>query len=469
MIELMVTVVIVALVLTTIYSMMSAGNRIFAQGDAKADIQSNLRVSGNFISDKLRYASEVEILSDKPADMTTSTKEYIYAEDGVLKYYDGYNISNVPGTLDGVETDIYFEDQNSQTVLIRINGTLRGQTYSVETSAYLLNIGVSALAAGSGAVIEFEPGVPVIADINARPIEKITIKTEPLGITTATVDGDVTFVADVEPEDASKKTVEWILQPSTITYATIESTSATTGLLQFNGAEVGDSVTVYARALDGSGVISDFPIVITVSEDEPVSAVSITVESDYDYIFKTNGQLQMKAKITPENATNLSVNWSLNVGKEVAEIRDDGLLQTKGTNSSNGTIAVTATIPETGDSHTKYIQIIDNINGIDLQQGTVSRSGSGNGTIFTIDVDCRLITSSGTKLATMSNGVKSIAWSSSNIQGEVQDISWTEKGNGSIEVKVVGHHNKKGSFDLIATITPISGVGMAKTIKIAVP
>jgi prepilin-type N-terminal cleavage/methylation domain-containing protein len=44
LVELMVIVVLIGIVLSIVYNMMTTGNRIFAQGDAKADVQSSLRV-----------------------------------------------------------------------------------------------------------------------------------------------------------------------------------------------------------------------------------------------------------------------------------------------------------------------------------------------------------------------------------------------------------------------------------------
>lgn len=467
LIELMVTVILVALVLTTVYGMITAGNRIFAQGDAKADVQSSLRVSANFISDQIRYASNVKILDSLPVNFTSDTKQYIYEDGGILKYYDGHTISNVPGVLDGVIATLDFEDKNSQTVLIRINGTLRNQSYEVETAAYLLNIGSSALApvaSGDGKVIEFLPGIPINSNINARPITAITIKTDPVGITETTPNGQVAFAADVSPADASRKAVEWFLT-SHVTYAAIESTSATTGILKFNGAAAGNSVTVKARAMDGSGVVSNFPVTITVTDAAVVTGTLVEVTSDYNNIFQKGGRLQMKAIVTPESASTLGVNWSLNVDSSVATINSEGVLETNSLNSSNGTIVVTATLT-TGESGSKVIQIIENIDSISLNQTSGTTTGNGANTVYSTKVKCLI--NPGSKSVTLSNGVTAIDWTvTGNNSGRT--ITLIKNTDGSVDVQAKGHQNSTGSFNLTATITPISGAGKIALISIIVP
>jgi len=450
LIELMVTVLLIGLVLTTVYGMVTAGNRFFAQGDAKADIQSSLRVSANYISDQIRYASDVQILGSLPsaADMAASGKHYIYEESGVLKYYDGHSVQNIPGLLEGVNATLHLEDENSQTVSIRIDGTARNQTYNVETAAFLLNIGTSALAAGSGPAIEFSPGAPVIADVNSNPITGITIKTDPEGILESPIDGQVIFKADVTPADASRKTVEWhFISP--VSYATVASTSATTGLLEFDGSEAGDAVTVYASALDGTGVTSNH-ITITVTDSAIIPATSVTVASDYSNIFQKGGEMQMEAHVTPEDASLSGVTWSLNVGSSIATISSDGMLRTNTLNSSTGTIVVTATLAS-GESDTKNIQIIENITGAQIQE--VSSSNSGG--TYSGKIKCTLLP--GNISATPANGAASVTWDVSDLK-KCSITSMTPNSDGTLDL-VMTQDKSNASFSIRATVTPISGTG----------
>lgn len=451
-VELMITIFLISLVLTIAYGMLSYGNRIFVQGDSKADIQSNLRVSANFISDKIRYASNVVILADKPANITDSTKEYIYAEDGVLKYYDGHTVTLVPGFLDGVLSTIQFADNNTQNVYIRVNGTLRNESFQVETSAFLQNIGAKALAESNGAAIEFSPGVPVNADIDARPITDIVIKTVPNGITDTTIDGQVAFIATVSPADASLKMVEWVIA-SPVSYASIISTSATAGLLKFNGTTIGDSVTIRAKALDGSGVLSQFPITITVTDSAIVGGTSLVVMSNYDSIFQKNGELQMTAEILPVNSNQLTRTWTLNPNNiSIATIGlNDGMLKTNSLNTNTGTIKVTATL-ETGELASKDINIIPNITGISINAlPTAVTDGRYNGKIT-----CTL--SPGGRPATLANGVKLITWSISLKKCSV--ASQTKNSDGTLNLSINATGNN-AYFDVTATVNPISGNGFS--------
>ncbi len=452
LIELMVTVVLIALILTTVYGMMSAGNRIFAQGDAKADIQSSLRTSANFISDQIRYASNVKILDAPPASMTTGAIQYIYEKDGVLKYYDGGTVNDVPGLLEGVTVALEMEDNNSQNVRIRLTGALKGQTYEVETAAFLLNIGTGALPEGIGKAIAFTQGVPVNADANARLITGIAIYTDHAGITEVAAGGEVALTADVTPSDASRKTVRWVAEGSAV--ESIETVSATTGLLKIRSdAEPGLNVNVHAIARDGSGTVSN-TIVLSVTDGAIEPGITVDVQSDYGCIFMTGGELQMTAKVTPESASGLGVKWNTNVGSSVATIGEsDGMLKTNPFNSSTENIIVKATLA-TGEYDTKSIQIIKNITGATLQKVSQVNVGSS----YKVRIKCTV--SPDARLATAVNGVKSVTLNITETKKCTVD-SIVNNGDGTFDLIVTPTQSQNAYFYVLAAVNPISGSGMS--------
>jgi hypothetical protein len=362
----------------------------------------------------------------------------------------------VPGVLDGVQTGIYFEDRNSEAVLIRLNATFREQVYEVETAASLLNIGDSILISASGSVIEFVPGIPVNANINARPIETITIRTEPVTLV-APVDGHVAFIADVLPTDASQKTVKWEFT-NPVDYASIVSTSATTGLLKFEGAEAGDIVNVRAVAMDGSGVVSNV-YTITVSEDAPAnSGDSVTVKSDYDYIYRGNGMLQMDAEITPAGSTVLEVEWSLSPININISINEEGELKTTAANTYTGPITVTATLP-TGETGSKTINVIENITEIEIEEVSAQKIVKVGGNLkYTGKFKCTLLPVN--KPATIANGVTTLTWSVAKESNQYKSSVIHENADGTIDLEVLGN-NANAKFSVTATIKhPISGEGL---------
>ena len=140
LVELMVSITLISLVLFIAYGMMGSSNILFAKGNTKADIQSNLRLNANYISDEIRYASSIRILSAIPSPID-STKKYIYSDGGVLKQYSAGETLIIPGSLEGVISELYFDDKDSQNVIFRISGTFNNETYEVESSVFMLNVG----------------------------------------------------------------------------------------------------------------------------------------------------------------------------------------------------------------------------------------------------------------------------------------------------------------------------------------
>lgn len=71
----------------------------------------------------------------------------------------------------------------------------------------------------------------------------------------------------------------------------------------------------------------------------PVSSLTVTGQDGASTITTKGGTLQMVATVTPENATNKKVIWSIESGSEYATLNAEGLLTAK----ANGTVTVKAT------------------------------------------------------------------------------------------------------------------------------
>ena len=364
LIEIIVTISLISLVLLIAANMQGSFNKLFFKGDAKADIQSNLRLNADYISNQVRYASNVRILPDIPAAFDVN-KQYIYIKDGTVKHYKGGISQDVPGSLGGVAATLSFSEQDIQTINLKIDGQFRGEGYQVETSIVMLNVGMGGLVAGSiGTAIEYTPGTPVDIKLNAKPVESIAINTVPEGAVSIGQNGTMVFTSVVNPSDASINTVYWSATVDNIqsSAASMVSIDAATGRLNLTNAPVGAIIRVKATACDGSG-ISSGEHVLTVSSAPPDTPVtSITVKSDYDYIYQKNGSLQMTADIAPFNATDKTVTWSINKDNSVATIDSDGILKTLGNNTFSGSIEVTATASDGAVYNRKLITILPNIN-----------------------------------------------------------------------------------------------------------
>ena len=144
LIELIVIIAIMGIVIAMAYSIGDFGNRSFNNGSVKSDIQSDTRLAANYITKELRYSSNAEILPSFPITPVTS-KKYIYVENGILKqYYNGIITKIIGDTSKNIIAT--FQIQNSKTVNFNIQETFKNQTFKLNSTILLLNIGVNTLA-----------------------------------------------------------------------------------------------------------------------------------------------------------------------------------------------------------------------------------------------------------------------------------------------------------------------------------
>ena len=151
------------------------------------------------------------------------------------------------------------------------------------------------------------------------------------GATTITTDnGTLQLTATVTPSDATNKTVTW-----SVINGTGQATINSTGLLT---AVSNGTVTARATANDGSGVVGS--LVITISgQIIPVTGITVTGASGATTITSDNGALQLTATVTPSDATNKTVTWSIINGSGQATINSTGLV----TAIADGTVTARAT------------------------------------------------------------------------------------------------------------------------------
>ncbi|MGB8489762.1 MAG: Ig-like domain-containing protein, partial [Bacteroidales bacterium] len=126
------------------------------------------------------------------------------------------------------------------------------------------------------------------------------------------------------------QTVTW-----SVANGTGQATISSSGLVT---AVANGTVTARATANDGSGVYGTLTITIS-SQVIPVTAIAVTGAGGANTIATDNGTLQLNAAITPSNATNQTVTWSISNGTGQATISSSGLV----TAVANGTVTARAT------------------------------------------------------------------------------------------------------------------------------
>lgn len=169
--------------------------------------------------------------------------------------------------------------------------------------------------------IEAGEGRPVL-------IESIEVHPQEGTDTIDTRGGTLQMLADIIPSNATETDLEWSVDLPSV--ATIDDD----GLLT---AHMDGVVTVTARAIDGSGVEESIVIAV-INQSIPVTGITVVGEKGDVTITEPAGTLQMIAEITPEDATNPEVTWSLSPEGR-ATIDENGLL----TAVADGEVTVTAT------------------------------------------------------------------------------------------------------------------------------
>jgi uncharacterized protein YjdB len=162
------------------------------------------------------------------------------------------------------------------------------------------------------------------------PVTRIEIASSKGETIINTPNGTLQLSASITPANATNQTITW-----SIINLTGQATVSSSGLVT---AVANGTVTARATANDGSGVFGDLTITIT---NQFVSVANITVsgEGGINAIDRDDGTLQMVATVSPVNATNKNVTWSLIKGGGHASISESGLITAR----SNGSITVRAT------------------------------------------------------------------------------------------------------------------------------
>ncbi|HOR10573.1 MAG TPA: Ig-like domain-containing protein, partial [Bacteroidales bacterium] len=162
------------------------------------------------------------------------------------------------------------------------------------------------------------------------PVTGITVTGAGGASTITQNNGTLALTATVTPANATNKSVTWSIINGT-GQATINSSGVVTAVA--NG-----TVTARATANDGSGVYGQ--LVITISNQViPVTGITVTGAGGATTITQDNGTLALTATVTPSNATNKTVTWSIINGTGQATISSTGVV----TAVANGTVTARAT------------------------------------------------------------------------------------------------------------------------------
>jgi uncharacterized protein YjdB len=259
------------------------------------------------------------------------------------------------------------------------------------------------------------------------------------GFNTITTDnGTLQLIAAVTPNDALNRSVTW-----SITNGTGQASISSTGLVT---AITNGTVTARATAKDGSGIYGQMVITISNQSDIPVASIAVTGAGGATTIVTDKGTLQLTATVSPDNAKNKTVTWSVINGTGKASINTTGLV----TAGSNGTITARATANDNSNVFGELTITISNqivkVTGITVTGAGGSASISTYG--GTLQLSAAILPVNATN--------KNITWSVINGTGQASINSTglvTAISNGTVTAKALAADGSNVSGQLVLTIT----------------
>ena len=179
--------------------------------------------------------------------------------------------------------------------------------------------------------------------------------------TSATIDvgGSITLKATVKPSDATDKSVVWTSSSSKV--ASVSNGKVT-------GVSAGKA-TITVTTVDG-GYKATCEVTV---KDSTVSVTGVSLSSK-DATVKEDVNIELKATVTPSNATNKNVSWSSD-NASVASV-SNGIV----TGKSVGTANITVTTADGGFKATCKVTVVSpvvKVTGVDIKpdKETVSKGG----------------------------------------------------------------------------------------------
>jgi uncharacterized protein YjdB len=342
------------------------------------------------------------------------------------------------------------------------NATVKTVTWSFNNSMSLATINASGLvtAVDNGVVTARATardgsgvyGTYVITISNQLvPVTGITVSGAGGSSSIAIDNGSLQLTASVLPVNALNKSVTW-----SVFNDSGQASISPSGILTAIGNGI---VTARATANDNSGIYGILLITIS-NQITPVSNISITGTGGSSSITNDDGTLQLTANITPVNASNKTVTWSIVNGTGQASINGTGLV----TAIINGTVTAIATA---NDGSGVYGTLLISLSNQIVEVTNITISGTGG--VNSIDTDNGTLQLVAMVLPVNATN-KSVVWSLAN-GTELAAISYdgfvTASDNGIITVRATATDGSGTYGNIIINISgqmiPVSGIKVTGT------
>lgn len=149
LIEIIVTMAILTIVCTTIFSMFSYNTNVFKNSTSQSNVQSNARIAMDYITKETRYATDLSIIPVATCKNDISNKilynnknySYIYVENGSINQaiYNGSQYTTKTILSSNSNNGNYFTKIDNSTLGINVTCNDGKKTFSLASNAILSN------------------------------------------------------------------------------------------------------------------------------------------------------------------------------------------------------------------------------------------------------------------------------------------------------------------------------------------
>ena len=319
-------------------------------------------------------------------------------------------------------------NSGSDITKLTVSTNAKGSTFTINGKVKELYTNVDITVNGSGTVEKTTGNGKVTYEkaVTGVKLDKTTAQMKP-GET-------LKLTATIEPPTATNKEVTW--KSSNEKVATVDQSGNVKAVA--NG-----EATITVTTKDGGKTAT---CTVTVNENEqnvPVSGVSISGNTEIN----EGATTQLKATVTPENATNKNVTWESS-NTEVATVNSDGLVT--GVKEGTATITVKADGGKTASCTVTVKSTRTEVDGVSISGNTnIKEKG-------TTQLTATVTPSSATN--------KNVTWESSNTEVATVDsdglVTGVKEGTATITVTAEGNHTASCTVTVESERVSVDGVSI---------
>lgn len=155
LIELIIALAIFSVVVFMAFSILVFGNKSFSNGTDRSDVQFDFRMTSSFITDELRNATEVQILSTMPATPTTGYNYIYISGKKIISVKNGTSTNKTDAVVDTPVNSLFkITKLANNNNILEFNLMNTKNNVSIDSKVYFNNI--NGVADATGDVIRYK-------------------------------------------------------------------------------------------------------------------------------------------------------------------------------------------------------------------------------------------------------------------------------------------------------------------------